>query len=152
MLAVASLLDSALDRQLRRDVGISHVTFVILSVLATQPDRTLSMTTLARLTNSSQSRLSHAVARLEERGWVIRAKDEISRRLVNATLTDAGDAVLVEAAPGHVATVRQLVFSQLAPAQVTALHEVNSIILAALADSGYADLVPEAIRPAPDSG
>ena len=137
LLAVSKLLDTALDRQLQRDSGISHVTYIILSVLSNSPEATMSMTTLANLTNSSQSRISHAVARLEERGWVTRARPESSRRLVLATLTAAGLEVLTRAAPGHVAMVRKLVFDPLTKQQVSALRGVNSAVLAALEAEGY---------------
>ena len=40
------------------------------------------------------------------------------------TLTEAGLAVLVATAPGHVATVRERVFDQLTRAQVRQLHEI----------------------------
>jgi DNA-binding MarR family transcriptional regulator len=147
--AVAALLDTALDRQLQTDAGISHVTYIILSVLSTAPHRTLSMTTLANFTSSSQSRMSHAVARLEERGWVTRHRSETSKRLVNATLTDAGFAILEQAAPGHVDMVRRLVFDRLSDEQVHQLDAMNVIFLQALAEHGYAVPVPPAIRPQP---
>lgn len=136
LLAVGSMLDTALDAQLQRDCGISHATYMILSVLSGMPEQTMSMTTLANLTNSSQSRMSHAVARLEERGWVTRARAADSRRLVLASLTRAGQDVLSRAAPGHVATVRSLVFDALSPDQVAQLSAVNATIIAALAAAG----------------
>jgi hypothetical protein len=48
------------------------------------------------------------VARLEGRRWVTRKPDPSDGRYTLATLTAAGRAVLVEAAPGHVETVRRL--------------------------------------------
>ena len=147
LLAVSKLLDTALDRQLQRDSGISHVTYIILSVLSNSPDATMSMTTLANLTNSSQSRISHAVARLEQRGWITRARPVTSRRLVLATLTPVGLEVLVRAAPGHVAMVRKLVFDPLTSAQVSALRAVNSAILGALDAEGHSYQGPVDLRP-----
>jgi DNA-binding MarR family transcriptional regulator len=147
LLAVSKTLDTALDRQLQRDSGISHVTYIILSVLSNSPDATMSMTTLANLTNSSQSRISHAVARLEERGWVTRARPVTSRRLVLATLTAAGLEVLTRAAPGHVAMVRKLVFDPLTAEQVSALRAVNSAILGALDAEGHPYVGPLDLRP-----
>jgi DNA-binding MarR family transcriptional regulator len=140
--AVTSLLDTALDRQLRRDSGISHQTYLILSVLSNRGDQTLSMTALANLANSSQSKMSHAVARLEERGWVTRAKPATSKRFVNATLTEAGFEVVAKAAPGHVAMVKELLFDRLTAEQLDALDAVNSVILEALSDHGFPAPVP----------
>ena len=61
-----------LDRQLQRDADMPHAYFEVLVRLSEAPDRSLRMSELADLTLSSRSRLSHAVARLEERGWVVR--------------------------------------------------------------------------------
>ena len=66
-------LSAALDAQLRRDAGMSHFDYQVLSALSEAPDRTLRMSALAAFTESSLPRLSHVVARLEEHGWVRRA-------------------------------------------------------------------------------
>lgn len=142
MRAVGALLDTALDRQLQRDSGISHATYLVLSVLSEIPDRTLTMTQLAHLTNSSQSRMSHAVTRLEENGWVTRARCGANRRVVYAMLTDAGFEVVRAAAPDHVAKVKQLVFDNLSAAEVRQLLKVNGLILRALGDDGFPALPP----------
>ena len=70
----------ALDRQLQRDADMPHAYFEMLVRLSEAPDRSLRMSELADLTLSSRSRLSHAVARLEERGWVVRTRSETDRR------------------------------------------------------------------------
>ena len=66
------------------------------------------MSQLAEASTSSKSRLSHAVARLEERGWVQRLDCETDRRGQVARLTEAGFAALEAAAPSHVEQVRQV--------------------------------------------
>jgi DNA-binding MarR family transcriptional regulator len=64
----------------------------------------------SRRTNGSLPRISHAVARLEDRGWVTRKVcTGQGRRFTVAILTDAGRAHLEASAAGHVATVRRLV-------------------------------------------
>src|SRR5260221_1188839 len=60
------------------------------------------MTQLAEASTSSKSRLSHAVARLEQRGWVRRTNCPTDRRGQIAQLTDEGFASLAAAAPRHV--------------------------------------------------
>ena len=75
-------------------------------MLSEAPDRTLRMSQLAEQTTSSASRLSHAVARLEEKGWVRRDKHPTDRRGSLAVLTDDGWQAVRAAAPGHVAAVR----------------------------------------------
>lgn len=133
------LLFDALDRQLRRDSGMPHAYYMILAMLSESPDRRLTMSALAALVRSSPSRLSHAVARLEEAGWVTRGKATGDRRTTYATLTDAGWEVLVEAAPGHVEAVRTYLFDPLTPQQVQALGEIVDAMHDRLGADGFAE-------------
>lgn len=87
------------------------------------------MSELADITLSSRSRLSHAIARLEERGWVQRTNCETDRRGQNATLTDQGFEVLAAAAPGHVATVRRNVIDGLDADQLAQLAAIGRTIV-----------------------
>jgi DNA-binding MarR family transcriptional regulator len=122
-LTVAEVLPRALDAQLQRDAGISHAAYVVLAMLSESPDRSRRMSDLARRANQSQSRLSHTVARLEERGWVRRRRSTEDRRGNVAVLTDAGWDVVRAVAPGHVEAVRMGFFDPLAPEQTQALCE-----------------------------
>ena len=124
------LVVDALDRQLQRDSDMPHAYFEVLVRLSEAPERTMRMSELAEVTLSSRSRLSHAIARLEERGWVGRTNCETDRRGQNATLTDAGFDVLAAAAPGHVATVRRTVIAGLDDVQLDQLTEIGRAILA----------------------
>jgi DNA-binding MarR family transcriptional regulator len=130
LLAFVTRLDEVLDRQLQRDSGLPHAYYQVLAMLSEAPDRTLRMSQLAAATTSSPSRLSHAVARLEEKGWVRRERHPTDRRGALAVLTDEGFAVLAAAAPGHVAAVREALFDRLTTDQVAELRA----IFAALAD------------------
>jgi len=118
-----------LDRELQRDAGMPHAYFIILVRLSEAPDRTMRMSDLADQSLSSRSRLSHAVARLEEAGWVRRETCPTDRRGTLAVLTEAGLAALEAAAPGHVAGVRAHLFDQLSPAQIDQLAEISTAIL-----------------------
>ncbi|MFB9334474.1 MarR family winged helix-turn-helix transcriptional regulator [Actinoplanes octamycinicus] len=126
------LLPSALDRQLRDDAGIPHAYYQILAMLSNDPSRSMRMTDLARMVGTTTSRLSHAVASLEQRGWVIRQACSFDRRGQIASLTDAGMAVLAAAAPGHVAEVRRLIFDNLSEAEVEQLRAITGKILPAV--------------------
>lgn len=128
-LATSELLYSALDRQLQQDAGMTHGTYVVLAMLSEAPDRSLRMTDLARLANSTPSRLSHAVARMEERGWVSRCRAEQDGRGTVATLTDAGWDVVAATAPGHVAAVRKNLFDRLTPEQAEQLGDICTTLL-----------------------
>src|SRR3954447_23909161 len=66
------LLQDRLERELSHQAGIPHAYYEILVQLSEAPGRMLRMSQLADQALSSRSRLSHAVSRLEERGWVRR--------------------------------------------------------------------------------
>jgi DNA-binding MarR family transcriptional regulator len=87
------------------------------------------MSELADATQSSRSRLSHAVARLQELGWVRRETCATDRRGQLAVLTDSGRAALEAAAPAHVESVRRHFFDQLTPDQLVALRDVQHTLL-----------------------
>ena len=127
------LLQDRLDRELIHETGISHAYYEILVQLSEAPSRTLRMSQLAERSLSSRSRLSHAVSRLEERGWVRRQVCEEDGRGQLAVLTDEGFAALEAAAPIHVESVRQHLFDQLAPEQVAAMREIGETLLRHLA-------------------
>ena len=118
-----------LDRELQRDAGMPHTYYTILVALSEAPDRTLRMSQLADATGSSRSRLSHAVARLEESGWVRRLSCPDDRRGALATLTGEGFAALATAAPGHVAGVRRHLFDRLTAEQVDQLRRISESVL-----------------------
>jgi DNA-binding MarR family transcriptional regulator len=127
-LAASQLLMDQLDRELQAEAGIPHTYYEILVRLSEAPDRAVRMSDLAERCQSSRSRLSHAVARLEDKGWVQRAAVPSDRRGAIARLTDEGFAALEAAAPIHVEGVRSHVFDQLRPAQVAALAEISQAI------------------------
>jgi DNA-binding MarR family transcriptional regulator len=117
----------ALDQQLQRDSGISHTDYALLTRLSAHGSAT--MNELAEMLEHSQSRTSHAVARLEGRGFVVREAETADRRMVRVQLTDAGRAVQAAAAPGHVRCVREHLFDAVTSEQVTALWEVCTAML-----------------------
>jgi DNA-binding MarR family transcriptional regulator len=87
------------------------------------------MSELAERSMSSRSRLSHAVARLEAKGWVRREPCPSDRRGLLAVLTDEGFAHLAAAAPGHVEGVRTHLLDQLMPEQIVQLREISTAIV-----------------------
>jgi DNA-binding MarR family transcriptional regulator len=135
LVGVVIRLPAALDAQLRRDAGLSHFEYQILAVLSMTETRTMPMSDMADFTESSLSRLSHACRRLERQGWVNRAPDPDDGRVTLATLTDSGYAKIVDAAPGHVRTVRSLVFDPLTKQQVKQLGQVLARVQARIASN-----------------
>ena len=126
-------LFASVDGQLQRDAGIPLAYYEILVRLSEAPGRALRMTQLAAASASSKSRVSHAVARLEERGWVDRTDCPTDRRGQIAQLTDEGFAALSAAAPGHVEQVRRSLFDPLTPEQLRQLAAITDTLLAAAA-------------------
>jgi DNA-binding MarR family transcriptional regulator len=129
-----SLVD-VLDRELLADSGLSHGYFEVLIPLSEHPTRSMRMSELADLTRSSRSRLSHAVSRLEERGWVRRTDCATDKRGQLAELTEAGFAVVEAAAPAHVETVRRYLIDQLSAEQLRVMGEIGQIMLRTSAES-----------------
>jgi DNA-binding MarR family transcriptional regulator len=127
-LAAIRLLTEALDRELQHDADMPHTYYEILVALSESPGRTMRMSQLADLSMSSRSRLSHAVSRLEEAGWVRREACPTDKRGALAVLTDKGFAALEAAAPGHVEAVRRHLFDVLTPEQVKQLGEISRAI------------------------
>jgi DNA-binding MarR family transcriptional regulator len=140
LIAVLEMLPGRLDQQLRQDSGLSHFEYYVLAMLSEAPQRTLQMTSLAERTNGSLARLSHVVSRLEAKGLIRRQPCPDNRRVINASLTDHGWTVLSAAAPGHVATVRDLVIDALTPAQVSQLNRIASRLLTRLDPDHTMDL------------
>jgi len=120
---------AALEAQLQRDAGLTHMGYMVLLTLSERDDRRLPMSRLAKLATASLSRLSHVVARLEGQGWVRRQRDPEDGRVQIAVLTDAGYAKIVESAPGHAEAVQQLVFDRLTATQVRQLTKVAEALL-----------------------
>jgi DNA-binding MarR family transcriptional regulator len=131
---VLEWLPAALDASLQRDSDLTHFEFGILFALADAPHRTLRMAMLASYANSSLSRLSRAVSRLEARGWIRRRPDPDDGRSTLATLTDSGMDTFRSASPGHVQTVHRLVLDPLTSAQVRQLRIISQRISRAIRD------------------
>ena len=122
-LSTYALLNQRLDQQLKRDSGLSHLQYVILVRLSAAPDRELRMTELACAVQNSKSGLTYQIGQLEQAGFVRRRNCQSDVRAVYAVLTDEGMAKLEEAAPGHVALVRELLIDVLTPEQLRSIAD-----------------------------
>lgn len=129
---VLERLPTALDAQLQRDSGLTHFEHGVLFALDSEPDRTLRMSVLAAAASCTLSRLSRAVTRLEQKGWVHRVVDPTDGRFTLAVLTDSGHEQVVASTPAHQALVRRVVFDALTPAQVRQLGAVSRRIAEAV--------------------
>lgn len=125
-------LPPALDDALATH-GMNFFEYSVLAALSDAPDATMSMGSLAELSHSSPSRLSHATRRLCGRGWVRRARSCEDRRVTFVSLTDEGRQVMARAAPDHVASVRAAVFDAMDDATARDLGRGCAAIAAVVA-------------------
>ncbi len=132
LVSVLLTLPGALDAQLQRDAGMTFYEYMVLAALSNDPNRSVRMSELAVLTNGSLPRLSQVVTKLEERGLVRRRRDANDARCTLAVLTNVGLRSLEKAAPGHVGSVRRLIFDPLTPTQVRQLRNIHGRIKAAI--------------------
>jgi DNA-binding MarR family transcriptional regulator len=115
--------------QLESELSVPMAYYEIMVQLSEAPDRQLRMSDLAAFSNQSRSRLSHAVARLEDLGWVQRRACPTDRRGSYAVLTDQGFAALEATAPTHVTGVRVHLFDRLTPEQVDQMKAISEAVL-----------------------
>ncbi|MET8542072.1 MarR family transcriptional regulator [Kitasatospora sp. NPDC004799] len=119
----SNLLNRRLERQLKEDSGLSHQQYEILVHLSAAPGDSLRMTELADKLVTSKSGLTYQVTQLERAGLVARRSCPSDVRGVIAELTDQGREMLRQAAPGHVALVRELLIDVLSREQLAVLAE-----------------------------
>ena len=131
-LRLNALLPGALHRELQADAGLSLPDFDVLVQLTDRPDARVRVSDLARGLHWERSRVSHHVTRMERRGLVRREECRDDGRGAWVVLTEQGRAVIEQAAPAHVATVRRLVFDALSPQEAEVMGEVIEKILARL--------------------
>lgn len=127
-MAATRMVESELERQMQRDSDMPMTYYEIMMSLSEAPDRTLRMSELAERSRFSRSRLSHAVARMEQAGWVERRECPSDKRGAFAVLTEHGFETLVAAAPGHADQVRKLLFDVLSEEQVRQLGEICAML------------------------
>ena len=142
--AVLELLPGALDAQLRRDAELTQFEYYVLAMLSERTDRTLQMTALAASTNATLPRLSHVVRRLSDRGLVEKAPCPGDGRATNVRLTDSGWDKVRDAAPGHVANVREHVIDALTSEQISQLTQITRAMLSRLDPEGRMKPVDQA--------
>ncbi|MEO3829631.1 MarR family transcriptional regulator [Actinomadura sp. B10D3] len=125
-LAAGHLIEHEVERQLKRDGGLSHPEFEVLLRLSSAEGERMRMSDLAREVMVSKSRLTYQVTQLERAGLVKRTACESDRRSVWAELTDAGAAALAAVRPGHRRVVREVLIEVLTPEEIDLLGDALS--------------------------
>ncbi|MFG3297326.1 MarR family winged helix-turn-helix transcriptional regulator [Micromonospora chersina] len=123
------LLDLELARDLMQDAGLSEPDYDVLSDLSETPDQRLRLSELADRMLWSRSRLSHHLARMQQRGLVTREEHPSDGRGSIVVLTPAGRAAIEAAAPGHVAAVRRHLIDLLTPEEIDALGALTQRVV-----------------------
>lgn len=127
-------LATRLHQQLQADSALSLPDFEVLVQLTDQAEPRMRIGELADALQWEKSRLSHHLARMQRRGLVLREECADDARGTIIVLTTEGREAIEKAAPAHVNTVRELVFDQLTPEQITAMHEISRAVLTRLGD------------------
>jgi DNA-binding MarR family transcriptional regulator len=125
-------LSATLQKELHHDAGLSMPDFEVLVHLTDSPQGRVRVTDLARLLQWERSRVSHHVTRMESRRLVQRVECAEDGRGAFVVITPQGRAAIEQAAPGHVNTVRRLVFDALNPEEIDALATIIDKTLASL--------------------
>ncbi|TDD71487.1 MarR family winged helix-turn-helix transcriptional regulator [Actinomadura rubrisoli] len=122
-LSAGHLVDHEIERQLKRDGGLSHPEFEVLVKLRVAEGHRLRMSDLARQAMISKSRLTYQITQLERAGLVKRTGCESDRRSVWAELTPEGAAALDRVRPGHRRVVRESLIEVLTPEEIDLLGD-----------------------------
>ncbi len=129
-LAMAAELQMAMHRQLQQACGMTLADFEVLVVLS--KNGRLRIGELGEVLGWEQSRLSHQLRRMRDRGLVLRSDSPHDGRGGFVELTPDGRTQLRRAAPGHAELVRSVVFDGMTPAQARALRDWTATVLGRL--------------------
>jgi DNA-binding MarR family transcriptional regulator len=122
-LVYSGALLAALDADLKRECGISHVDYGVLMQLGTTEGRARRMGDLAATLAVQPSFLTYRIHRMVRQGLVKRVRHGTDRRGVIARLTPDGVARLNRAAGVHLAGVRQYFLDHVDPAALPGLAD-----------------------------
>ncbi|MBO3738846.1 MarR family winged helix-turn-helix transcriptional regulator [Actinoplanes flavus] len=105
-------------------IALSEPDYEVLSTLSEQPDHTSTLGRQADKMGWSRSRLSRHASRMEARGLLRREPDPADGRGCLLVLTEYGRETLSDAAPIHVASVRQHFIDRLTPEDLLAVERI----------------------------
>jgi DNA-binding MarR family transcriptional regulator len=105
--AVHGLVETALERALQSEHGISVVEYTVMDALNRQDGWHMRMQQVARAAALSQSATTRLVTRLENRGLLSRYLCPDDRRGIYSQITDQGRELLERARPVHDVTLKE---------------------------------------------
>jgi DNA-binding MarR family transcriptional regulator len=121
LIASSTLLQRAVEQNLREQAGLTQVQFEILMNLSIAGESGMRMAQLADALIVSRSGLSYQVAQLESRGWITRHRYGDDERGVVARITRKGERVRQRVFAGHVDIVRTAFLDVIDPGELGTL-------------------------------
>jgi DNA-binding MarR family transcriptional regulator len=124
-----TLLEARLGRELAAETGLSLADYTVLSNLVEVDDRRYRVTALADYVQWSQSRLSHHLTRMEDRGLVRREQVSGDARGAYVVLTKRGLQAIAGATPTHLSGVRRHMVDLLTREQLETLADIGEVVV-----------------------
>ena len=118
-----SLLQHAVEQQLRAEGDLSYVQFQLLARLADAKGQ-LTMTELANGVVYSRSGLTHQAGLLEKAGLITRGPHPDDQRATLVTITETGLGRVAKVLPGHIQVARRLLFAPLSDEDLRNLGDI----------------------------
>ena len=122
MLAAVGAVEQRLRSVLKERLDVSHDEFLVLCLLAEQPEEGLRMTRVAELLGRPKTRLTYQVACLQHAGLVTRRSVCGDKRGVEVALTDKARLLLHETSDALAATVAEALAHVVGPDQREAMY------------------------------
>jgi DNA-binding MarR family transcriptional regulator len=123
LVEAVSLLQHAVEQQLRAEGDLSYVQFQLLARLADAKGQ-LTMTELADGVVYSRSGLTYQAGLLEKAGLITRGPRPDDERASLVTITDTGLALVAKVLPGHIQVTRRLLFDPLTEEDLHSLGDI----------------------------
>jgi DNA-binding MarR family transcriptional regulator len=121
LIASSTLLQRAVERNLREQADLTQVQFEILMNLANAGHSGIRMAQLADALIVSRSGLSYQVAQLESRRWITRQRSTDDERGVVARITPEGEQMRQRVYAGHIDIVRSAFLDAIKPSELATL-------------------------------
>ena len=121
LIASSTLLQRAVEKNLREQAELTQVQFEILMNLSNAGDSGIRMAQLADALIVSRSGLSYQVTQLESRGWITRERSADDERGVVARITPEGERMRQRVYAGHIDIVRRAFLDAVEPAELATL-------------------------------
>lgn len=134
LMAMQAGLSEYLERQLRARSGMSLADYEVLAHLSELPEGRLRSKALARLLRWEKGRLSQHLTRMQNRGLIRREPCPTDQRGAVVVITERGRALIEDAAPFHVADIRNVLIDHITPAQLDMLTELGDQVRARLTE------------------